>query len=83
MKKQGMSVVLILVLTVSILLTAAPTTGVAAEGSGITLGAEAITAGSRVWFGNQILWRVLKSGDGKAMLISNRTARTGHSMEPV
>ena len=71
MKKRGMSVMLALALIVSVLLTAMPVSGAAADGSTVTLGAGALTVGSRVWFGDQILWRVLKSGDSKALLISN------------
>ena len=41
----------------------------------ISLGAGALTAGNKVWFGSYskspVLWRVLQSGDGKALLISN------------
>ncbi len=64
-----------------LLITAALTSAVFADGETVTLGTGTIAVGSRVYFGN-ILWRVLSDGtvpenspavvqSGKALLISN------------
>ena len=74
--KKGMELALsmmLAVLMISGVFMLAPAVAAASEGDTITLGAGAITTDSRVYFGNQILWRVLQSGDGKALLISNDT----------
>ncbi|MBQ9010331.1 MAG: hypothetical protein IJ088_13535 [Clostridia bacterium] len=39
--------------------------------TGITLGSGKISKDSKVWFGDQILWRVLKNENGAALLISD------------
>ena len=45
--------------------------GLADENSLITLGTEKIIRNNRIWFGDQVLWRVLKKKNGNALLISN------------
>ena len=77
--KKGMELALsmmLAVLMISGVFMLAPAVAAASEGDTITLGAGAITTDSRVYFGNQILWRVLQSGDGKALLISNNILDT-------
>jgi len=77
--KAGKSLLLMLALTLvmSMMVTALPVSAAAEGGSaGITLGAEKISVGNKVYFGKPILWRVLQSGDGKALLISDDVAGT-------
>lgn len=77
MKRIG-SMMVTLILLLSAVLTVLPTSALAAGSTpDISLGAGALTAGNKVWFGSYsnllLLWRVLQSGDGKALLISNDT----------
>ncbi len=54
-----------------LLVTAALASAVSADG--ITLGSGAVATGNQVYFGTYnekpVLWRVLKTGDGKALLL--------------
>ena len=66
----------LLVLVFLFLTAVLPLPAVFAEDEpGIILGSGAITTGNKVYFGTYnekpVLWRVLKTGDGKALLISN------------
>lgn len=75
--RKTVTMALALALLISVMTTLLPVTATAeVGGTGITLGTGKIAVGNKVYFGDQILWRVLKSGDGKALLISEKTLAT-------